>query len=62
MRRLMKSPARGAATSIHLASATELEKATGTYFVNAAPRRSADRGYVRDIAARLWQRSTELVS
>ena len=61
-RRLMKSPARGAATSIRLASAAELEKVTGAYFVSAAPRRSSDRSYDEDAAARLWQLSTELVS
>src|SRR5207244_4734535 len=37
----LKSPARGAAASIHLASAPDLEQVTGRYFVNSKPRRSS---------------------
>ena len=37
IRPFMKSPARGAATSIHLASAPELEQVTGRYFANSKP-------------------------
>lgn len=62
IRYLMKSPGRGAATSIHLATATELEKVSGQYFVHSAPKRSSEASYDRNIAARLWQLSTELVS
>lgn len=62
LRRLMKSPAGGAATSIHLATAITLENVTGRYFVHSAPKRSSDGSYDRNIAARLWQLSTELVS
>ena len=40
LRPFMKSPARGAATSIHLASAADLERVTSRYFANR-PRSSA---------------------
>jgi len=61
MRPFMKSPARGAATSIHLASAPELERVTGRYFVNSKPKKSSDASNDGTTAARLWQRSDELV-
>ena len=40
LRPFMKSPAQGAATSIHVASAPELERVTGRYFANGKPKRS----------------------
>ena len=40
MRPLMKSPAKGADTSIYLASSPEVEGVTGKYFVNRKPRTS----------------------
>jgi len=61
MRPFMKSPARGAATSIHLASAPELERVTGRYFVNSKPKKSSDASNDGATAARLWRRSGELV-
>jgi NAD(P)-dependent dehydrogenase (short-subunit alcohol dehydrogenase family) len=61
MRPLMKSPRRGAATSIHLASAPDLSQVTGGYFVNGRLRRSSRRSHDRAAAARLWQVSAELV-
>jgi NAD(P)-dependent dehydrogenase (short-subunit alcohol dehydrogenase family) len=60
MRPFMKSPARGAATSIHLASAPDLEQVTGRYFAASKPRRSAPRSYDQAAAARLWQVSADL--
>jgi retinol dehydrogenase-14 len=60
MRPFMKSPARGAATSIHLASAADLEQVTGRYFANGKPRRSSERSYDEAAAARLWQASADL--
>jgi hypothetical protein len=57
----MKNPAQGAVTSIHLASAPELEGITGRYFANCRPRRSADASYNEAAAARLWQSSADLV-
>jgi NAD(P)-dependent dehydrogenase (short-subunit alcohol dehydrogenase family) len=61
MRPFMKAPARGAATSIHLASAPELEQVTGRYFAGGKPRRSSKRSYDQAAAARLWQVSADLV-
>jgi NAD(P)-dependent dehydrogenase (short-subunit alcohol dehydrogenase family) len=61
MRRFMKAPAEGAATSIYLASAPDLEQVTGSYFVNSKPKRSSKRSYEETAAARLWQVSADLV-
>lgn len=61
VRVFMKSPAQGAATSIHLASAPDLEQVTGRYFANSKPKRSSKGSYDEAAAARLWQVSTDLV-
>jgi retinol dehydrogenase 14 len=61
MRPWMRSPARGAVTSIHVASAPDLEQVTGRYFVNSKPKRSSKLSYDVADAARLWQVSAELV-
>jgi NAD(P)-dependent dehydrogenase (short-subunit alcohol dehydrogenase family) len=61
LRPFMKAPARGAATSIHLASAPDLEQVTGRYFANRTPRRSSERSYDKAAAARLWEVSLGLV-
>ena len=60
MRPFMKAPGRGAATSIHLASAPDLEQVTGRYFASSKPRRSSSRSYDQAAAARLWQVSADL--
>ncbi len=57
----MKTPAQGAATSIHLASAPDLEQVTGRFFANSKPKRSSKRSYDEAVAARLWQVSADLV-
>lgn len=59
--RCMKAPAQGAATSIHLASAPDLERVSGRYFANGKPKRSSKRSYDQAAAARLWQVSADLV-
>jgi NAD(P)-dependent dehydrogenase (short-subunit alcohol dehydrogenase family) len=61
LRPFMKTPARGAATSVHLATAPELTQTTGRYFANLRPRRSSRRSYDQAAAARLWQVSADLV-
>jgi retinol dehydrogenase-14 len=61
VRPFLKSPAEGAATSIHLASAPDLEQVTGRYFANSKPRTSSKRSYDKAAAARLWQLSADLV-
>ncbi len=60
VRPFMKSPAQGAATSIHLASAAGLDRVTGRFFAGSRPRRSARRSYDETAAARLWQISADL--
>jgi retinol dehydrogenase-14 len=61
LRPFMKSPAHGAATSIHLASSPELEQVTGRYFANSHPKKSSAQSYDQATAARLWQVSADLV-
>ena len=61
IRPLMKTPAQGAATSIHVASAPSLTKVTGLYFANSKPTRSSPGTYDQPTAARLWQVSADLV-
>ncbi|GAA3135679.1 NAD(P)-dependent dehydrogenase (short-subunit alcohol dehydrogenase family) [Kribbella aluminosa] len=58
----LKSPARGAATSIHLASAPGLEHVSGQYFVNGKPKASSSRSHDEADARRLWEISEELVA
>ena len=55
LRPFMKSPAQGAATSIHLASAPELEQVTGRYFANRHAKKSSEPSYDQASAAQLWQ-------
>ena len=52
----MKTPAAGAATSIYLASAPDLEQTTGSYFANSKPKRSSKHSYNEADAARLFAR------
>jgi retinol dehydrogenase 14 len=59
-RPFMKTTDQGAATSIHLASAPELEHVTGLYFADSRPKRSSARSYDQVVAARLWDVSCEL--
>jgi retinol dehydrogenase-14 len=61
LRPFLKSPTQGAATSIHVASARDLEQVTGRYFANSKPKSSAKRSYDEAVAARLWRLSAELV-
>jgi NAD(P)-dependent dehydrogenase (short-subunit alcohol dehydrogenase family) len=61
LRAFMKTPAQGAATSIHVASAPHLEQVTGRYFANSKLRRSSKFSYDDAVAARLWQVSGDLV-
>ncbi len=61
MRPFMKSPARGAAASIHVASAPALEQATGGYFAAGRPRSSAARSEDEAAAQRLWQVNADLI-
>ena len=61
-RPFMKTPEQGAATTIHLASSTEVEGVTGTYFAKSEPKASNKLSYDTAAAARLWQVSEQLVA
>lgn len=60
MRPFMKTPAKGAATSIFLASSPEVEGVTGQYFANSSPRTSNKESYDIAAATRLWEVSATL--
>lgn len=62
MRLFLKAPAKGAATSIYLASSPDVEGVTGTYFANKRPKTSSKASYDQAAAARLWQISVDLVA
>ena len=62
IRRFLKTPEKGAATSIYLASSPEVEGVTGTYFADSKPKASSPASYDTAAAARLWQISLDLVA
>jgi retinol dehydrogenase 14 len=62
LRPLMKTPTQGAATSIRLASAPDLEQVNGRFFADGKPKKSSKASYDQDDAARLWQVSADLVN
>ena len=59
-RPFMKTPARGAATTIYLASAPDVKGITGLYYANRKPKTSSKASYDTAAAARLWQASANL--
>jgi NAD(P)-dependent dehydrogenase (short-subunit alcohol dehydrogenase family) len=61
LRPFMSRPATGAATSIHVASAPELQHVTGHYFAGGRARRSSRRSQDTVMAAELWDVSAGLV-
>jgi NAD(P)-dependent dehydrogenase (short-subunit alcohol dehydrogenase family) len=61
MRRFMRTPARGAETSVYLASSPEVEGVSGRYFADRTVKRSHPTSYDTATSARLWQVSTDLV-
>jgi len=61
LRPFMKSAARGATTSIHLASAPDLKLVSGLYFAKSKPTKSSKQSYDEAAAARLWRVSADLV-
>jgi retinol dehydrogenase 14 len=61
LRPFMKSPEKGAGTSIHLASSPDVEGVSGRYFAGGRPKTSSRASYDTAIAARLWQTSVDLV-
>jgi len=59
--RFMKSPEKGARTSVYLATSPEVEGVTGRYFVNCREKQPAPHATDPDTARRLWGISEELV-
>jgi hypothetical protein len=57
----MKSPARGAVTSVYLASAPEVDGVTGAFYSGTKPVKSNAISYDRATGERLWRVSSELV-
>lgn len=55
------SPEKGAQTSIHVASAPEVEGVAGVYFMNSKPAKSSSASHSRSAADRLWKISAELL-
>ncbi len=49
------TPRRGAATSVHVATAPELEHVTGAYFAKSAPGRSSLASYDEGLQDRVWR-------
>ena len=62
LRPLMKSPKKGAETSVYLAASPEVEGSSGGYFVKKAEARSSDASHDERLAARLWEVSAELTN
>jgi NAD(P)-dependent dehydrogenase (short-subunit alcohol dehydrogenase family) len=62
VRVFLKTPEKGAATSIYLASSPEVEGVSGKYFVAGKPRSSRRSSYDSAAAAKLWQTSMDLVA
>jgi NAD(P)-dependent dehydrogenase (short-subunit alcohol dehydrogenase family) len=54
------SPAKGAATSIYLASSPDVEGVTGKYFIKREAVPSSPESYDEEIAKKLWEVSAEL--
>ncbi|MDA0243353.1 MAG: SDR family oxidoreductase [Chloroflexi bacterium] len=62
VRPFLRSEAKGAETSIHLATAPELATTTGQYFDDNQPKRASDLAYDETLTRRLWEESEKLVS
>ncbi|MET0933968.1 MAG: SDR family NAD(P)-dependent oxidoreductase [Mycetocola sp.] len=60
-RPFLKSPAKGASTSIYLASSPDVDGVTGRYFANRRAKKSNKASYDTEAAARLWRVSADLV-
>lgn len=56
------SPAKGAETSIYLATSKEIEGESGKYWDKCKPKPSSKKSYVLEDAARLWDKCCELAS
>ena len=56
----LKSPEKGAETSIYLASSPEVEGVTGKYFVDKKESKSSKESYDESVSKRLWEVSAKL--
>jgi retinol dehydrogenase 14 len=61
LRPFMRSPRRGAETSVYLASSPDVERVSGRYFADRKARDSNKSAYDTATTARLWRLSAELV-
>ena len=61
-RPLQKSPAKGAETSLYLASSPEVEGISGQYFVNKKIAQSSPESHDPQLAQRLWEVSEKLAN
>lgn len=61
LRPFIRSPAQGARTSLHVATAPELADTTGAYFVDRRERTPSHHARDPELASALWKRSAELV-
>lgn len=61
VRPFMKSPEKGASLPVYLASSPEVQAVTGAYFTAGRARRSSASSYDKQVAARLWRVSADLV-
>jgi retinol dehydrogenase-12 len=61
MSRIALSPEEGAQNTIYLATSPDVAEITGKYFIEYKPAQSSAISYDRDISARLWDISKELV-
>jgi hypothetical protein len=61
VRPFMKAADQGAVTSIHVASAPDLERVSGLFFAKSKPTKSSKQSYDEAAAARLWRVSADLV-
>ncbi|MCK4464477.1 MAG: SDR family oxidoreductase [Bacteroidales bacterium] len=60
MGRFLKSPEKGAETSVYLASSKEVDRISGKYFVNRKEKKSSPESYDEKVAKKLWKVSCEL--
>ena len=58
---IARSPEKGAATSIYLASSPEVQRLTGKYFVDCKVTQPAPQAADSAVAMKLWDVSTEMV-
>lgn len=60
LRPFFRTPEQGAETAVYLATAPEVEGATGRYFVKQRPAQSSRASYDQALARRLWDVSAQL--